>query len=130
MDENRDEPFNPALTEDQPVEHDPAMAVEGQAMPEENKMRLAELRAKPVLTDDERAEFERLNAAESKAAGYVAPPKGEAPAVDPHVSLTAELVAMFEHAVEIVPALRALEPRLAAVRDRLYGILHPQKDGE
>ena len=125
------EPFNPAI-------HDPPEPAYApppdQGMPEENKDRLRELRiaqAAGTMTDEDKAEIATLSLAESDAAGHPAPVEmADEPVIDGPLALHGDVVALFEHMVEVIPALRSMEPMLRRLRARYDGMVNPPVDAE
>ena len=98
------------------------------------KDRLRELRiaqAAGTLTDEDKAEIATLSLAESDAAGHPAPVEmADEPAVDGPMALHGEVLALFEHMVEVIPALRSMEPMLRRLRARYDGMVNPPVDAE
>ena len=96
--------------------------------------RLRELRiaqAAGTMTDEDKAEIATLSLAESDAAGHPAPVEmADEPAIDGPLALHGEVLALFEHMVEVIPALRSMEPMLRRLRARYDGMVNPPVDAE
>ena len=124
--------------EDQPIDpapYDPAEpAYAPPPVAPDDAERLRELRiaqAAGTLTDEDKAEIATLSLAESDAAGYPAPVEmADEPAVDGPMALHGEVLALFEHMVEVIPALRSMEPMLRRLRARYDGMVNPPVDAE
>ena len=83
-----------------------------------------------AMPDDAKAELDRLSMAESEAAGHAAPVEVADAAIDGPLALHGEVLALFGHMVEVIPALRSMEPMLRRLRARYDGMVNPPVDAE
>jgi len=127
-----DQPIDPGIHDPPEPAYDPPLYTTPAAPDDAARLRSLRLaQAADMLTDDEKAELATLSLAESEAAGHPAPVEvANAPAIDGPLGLHGDVVALLEHMVEVIPALRSMEPMLRRLRARYDALVNPPVDAE
>lgn len=117
------------LQADDTIDHtaDETVAADPAPVAPDDAARAQELRVAALtepLGEADKAELDKLAKAEADAAGHPEPVE-QTGSPDPLAQLMHEILSGLEHIADVVPSVRGLVPRLAAMRQRLDAMISP-----